>query len=222
MHLHQRPRGGGQLHPPRQRRLRAEGLPVHEVAPAPDGLPDQQSHHHQVGQRSQLEAPLFAEHKAHQHRRDHAAVDGQPAVPYSHGLRPVEGAVLFFESVQIEQHIVQPRAHDGQRHAPQHTVHEVVLFDAVPLLLLYAEGQRRQHSQCNEDTVPVDGLAADVERRGRGGKRPVPEKPRKPNGAVRHDAHASSSLGAITESAMWLRVTFSRRNASTSAAVMLS
>ena len=189
MHLHQRPRGGGQLHPPGQRRLRAEGLPVHEVAPAAHRLPDQETHHDQVRQRPQLEAPLFAEHEAHQHRRDHAAVDGQSTVPDGDGLRPVKGTIRFFEPVQIEQHIVQPRPHDSQGNAPQHAVHQVILGDPVLLLLLHAEPQRQQHAQRDDDSVPINGLSSDMEGYGRAGKGPVPEKPRKPDGAVRHDPH---------------------------------
>ena len=46
------------------------------------------------------------------------AVDGQPAVPDSHGLRPVKGAVRILEQVQIKQHIVQPRAHDSTGECP--------------------------------------------------------------------------------------------------------
>ncbi len=222
MHLHQCPCGGGQLHPPGQRRLDAEGLTVHEVAPASHRLPDQKSHHDQVRQRPQLEAFLFAEHQAHQECRDHAAVDGEPAVPDSHRLRPVKGAVRFFEPVQIEQHIVQPGPHNSQRDSPQHAVHQVVLGNTVLFLLLHAEPQRQQHAQRDDDAVPIDGLPANAEGYGRAGKGPVSEKPRKPDRAVRHDTHYYPSLGAITDSAMCCRVKFSRRNESTSSAVILS
>ena len=43
VHLNVRTRDGRQAHAPRQRRLRAEGLAVHEVAPAADALPDEQT-----------------------------------------------------------------------------------------------------------------------------------------------------------------------------------
>ena len=80
-------------------RLRAEGLAVHEVAPAAEYLPDQQPVAQQVEHRAERYL-LFAAHEPyHQHPGDDAAVNGEPAV--------VDGEYL----VRVLDVVIQPEEH---------------------------------------------------------------------------------------------------------------
>ena len=194
MDFHQLAGDGGQLHPPRQGGLGTEGLPVHEVAPPADALADEQAHHRKVKHGSQLIALVAADADAHDDHGDDGTVDGKAAVPDGDGLAEAEAAVAVFELIQIEQHIVNSCPHNGAGDAPQNTVQQVVLGDAVLGFLVHAPPDGDDQTKGDEDTVPVDAVA-DVQRLGAGGKGPVPEQAGEPDGAVSHNLHDDSSLG---------------------------
>ena len=187
MHLHQAAADGGQLHPPGQGRLHAEGLPVHEVAPAAHRLADHQTHDHQVHQGEEGELPLPGHHHAHDHHGDDRAVDGQTAVPDGHGPAPVEGAIGILIEIQVEDHVVEPGAQDAEGDAPEHRVQHVVLLQTVLLPPAHTERQRKQQACGDEDAVPVDAVAH-VDGLGRGRKCPIPEEAGETDGTVRHDS----------------------------------
>ena len=196
MHLNVRTRDGRQAHAPRQRRLRAEGLAVHEVAPAADELADKQADDDEVGHGEELKSLLAlapAQAQRDDDDGDDRPVDGETAVPDGDGLAPAERAVAVFEVVEIEQHIVNPRAEDAAGDAPEHAVEEVILADAVFLLLAHAKRQRQHKAERDENAVPVDAAAADVQRHGAGRELPVAEKPREADGAVCHNAQGDGS-----------------------------
>jgi len=186
--LHQFPSSGGQLHAPGQGGLGAEGLPVQEIAPAADGLADEQAHDHQVHHGPKLDVAAAAENDGHDHHGDDAAVNGQAAVPDGDGLGPAEMALMVLELTEIEQNIVQPGPHDGRGDAPQQPVDEVILPDAVFGALAHTPPQGYQHAQGDEDAVPIDAVA-DVDGLGADGDGPVAKKPREADGAVGHDLH---------------------------------
>ena len=175
MDVHRLTGTGDELHAPGQGGLAAECLTVHEVAPAAHGLTDEQTHNDQVGERAQLEAAAAAEDIAGGDGHDDTAVDGQSAVPNGDDPAPVQRTVSVFELGQVEDDVVDPCADDGQGHAPQHAVQQVILADAVLRPLAHTEPQGQHHAQGDEDAVPVDGLAADVEGHGGRGKLPVAE-----------------------------------------------
>ena len=188
MDLHQFPSSGGQLHAPGQGGLGAEGLPVQEIAPAADGLADEQAHDHQVHHGPQLDVAAAAENDGHNHHGDDAAVNGQAAVPDGDGLGPAEMALMVLELAEIKQNIVQPGPHDGRGDAPQQPVDEVILPDAVFGALAHTPPQGYQHTQGDENAVPIDAVA-DVDGPGADGDGPVAKKPREADGAVGHDLH---------------------------------
>ena len=123
MHLDQLSGFQRQLHTAENGSLRAEGLAVHEVAPATHDLADQQPHHHQIGQGAQLEALAFCHDDRQDHHRNDRAVDGKAAIPDGHRLAPVEFPVGVPEQVKIEDHIVQSCSDDTAGNAPQDAVH---------------------------------------------------------------------------------------------------
>ena len=70
-------RGAGpQAHPPGQRGLGAEGLPIDEVGPAADALAQQQAHHRQVRHGAHLDLLVPGVEKCHDGPGNHRAVDG--------------------------------------------------------------------------------------------------------------------------------------------------
>ena len=159
MYLHQLPGSGGQLHAPGHGGFRAKGLAVQEIAPAADGLADEQPHDHQVHHGPQLDMAAAAQDNGHDDHSDDAAVDGQAAVPDGDGLGPAEPVLVVLELAEIEQNVIDPRADDAAGNAPQQPVDQVILADAVFRALAHAPPQGHQHAQGDEDAVPVDAVA---------------------------------------------------------------
>ena len=118
MYLHQLPGSGGQLHAPGHGGFRTKGLAVQEIAPAADGLADEQPHDHQVHHGPQLDMAAAAQDNGHDDHSDDAAVDGQAAVPDGDGLGPAEPALVVLELAEIEQNVIDPRADDAAGNAP--------------------------------------------------------------------------------------------------------
>ena len=223
---------GGEAHPPGEGGLGAEGLPVHEVAPAADGLAQHEAHDAEVRHGPQPDALAAAVEEGHEEDGDDGAVDGEAAVPDGDDAAPVEAAVGIPEAVQVEEDIVGPGTQDAEGHAHEDQVQQVILLDAVMLGLPQAEEHAEEHAQAQNDAVPVDAVA-DVEGHGVGGEFPVPKEAGEADGGVREDVgigdgHASvpsfscSSAGRIRERAMRSSRTFCRRKARISSGWMLS
>ena len=226
MHLYIRPIDRGEPHPPGQGGFRAEGLPVHEVAPAADGLPQHEAHDAEVRHGPQPDVLPFAVEERHEEDRDDGAVDGKPPVPDGDDAAvraPVEASVGVSEPVQVEEHVIGPGPQDADGHAHQHEIQQVVLPDAVVPGLLQAQQHAEEQAQPQNDAIPVDAVT-NVQRYGVGGELPVPEKAGKADRGVCQDVsirdgHAlfpsfpCCSPGRIRERAMRSSLTFSRRNA---------
>ena len=103
MYVYRRTVGQGETHAAENSRFRAEGLAVHKVAPAADGLSDEQPHHAAVGHRPELDLLDAAKDECRQKAHDDCAVDGKPAVAYGEYL-----AGICREVIPFKQHIVKP------------------------------------------------------------------------------------------------------------------
>ena len=174
-----------QAHPPGKVRRPAKGLPIDEIGPAADGLSQQKAQDSHVAQsaKGQLLMPGVEEH--HQHRGDDRAVYGDAAVPHSDDAAPIQSAAPIAVQVQVEDHVVQPGAHDAAGHRPEHQIQNIVLRQPIALGLLHGEGQPRQQSHGQDDPIPVDPVA-DVDGDGIGVPLPIAEKPGKADGHVCH------------------------------------
>ena len=180
--------GGPKPHPPGQGGLPAEGLPVHEVAPAAHGLSDEETHDPQVRKGPGDDLLPFAEEDQHDKGRDHRPVDGHAAVPDPQHGGVIQRAVGAAVAIQIEDHIVQPGPDDAQGDLPDHHVVYVVRRDAVPLPLTAAEQHRQQQAQADDDSVPVDPVANVDGHRVRIDL-PVPEEAGKADGHIASRVH---------------------------------
>ena len=183
MYIHIRRGRRPEPHAPGELRRRAEGLSIHKVAPAANGLPNEKSLHAAVRQRPEGDLAAAAEKIRRQKARNDAAVAGKAAVPDAVGRRPVDRAVAPAKQVEVEKHIVNPRTDDGKRDDPEHRVDDIILAQAVFRRLLHAEIESQQHARGNDDAVPVDAVA-DVQCLGRHGELPVAEKAGKADGRV--------------------------------------
>ncbi|MPM64878.1 hypothetical protein SDC9_111769 [bioreactor metagenome] len=172
-----------QLHPPRERGLRAESLPVHEIAPATDALADKKAHDAKVEHCREFELFYLAVNKRNQNPHDHRAVHGDSAVPYGQHPTPVQTAVRVAVQVQIEDHIINTGADDAQRRGPEDHIDHVVLRQTKPLGLLHAEIQSGQQTQSQNNTVPVNAMP-DVDGNGVRVNLEPAEQPRKPDGHI--------------------------------------
>ena len=138
---------GGEAHPPGEGGLGAEGLPVHEVAPAADGLAQHEAHDAEVRHGPQPDVLAAAVEEGHEEDRDDGAVDGEAAVPDGHDAAPVEAAVRIPEAVQVEENVVDPGPQDAEGHTHEDEVQQVILLDAVVLGLLQAEEHAEEHAE---------------------------------------------------------------------------
>ena len=188
---------GPQPHPPGQGSLGAEGLPVHKIAPPANGLANEQAHGAQVrhGPELQLLFPGIQDrhHKAH----DNGAVNGQAAVPNGDHAAPIQTAVRCAVQVQVKKDIVQPGTDDAGRHRPQHHVQHVVLRQAEALGLLHAKQQARQHSQGQDDAIPIYTVA-DVDGDGVDVALPVAEQAGKADGHITQSCQLGYFLSWVT------------------------
>ena len=187
MHFNERAGAGPKAHTPGQRGLRAESLPVDEVAPAADTLAQQQSHDAKVRHGPELQLFHTGVTKGHDDAHNDRTVNGKAAVPHGHDLSPVQTTVRRAVQVQVEKHIVDAGADDARGHRPEHHVQHVVLREAKALGLLHAKQQTCQHGHRQDDAVPVHAMA-DVEGDGIDVAFPVAEQ------AGKADGHITQSL----------------------------
>ena len=221
MHLHAVEAGKPQLHPPGQGGFRAEGLPVDEVGPAANNLPQQQPHYRQIPHGKKRDLMALRVNQRHNDAYNHRAVNGQPAVPDPSHSRPVQAAVRSAVEIQIEQHIVEPGADDAAGQRPEHHIHYIVLRQAVVFGLLHAEVQPRQHGDGQNNPVPVDSVA-DMDGHRVNVQFPVPKQAGKADGHIFHCAHSRYFLSAAGTSARRICYCKRRRAFSASQRIRLS
>ena len=143
-----------QTHAQEAGRHAAVGLSVEEVAPAADGLPEQQTDAGQVQKGQDLELPHAGIDQHAEHRADDAAVDGKAAAADVEEAVPRDAGAE--ELVPLEDDIVQARADDGGRQADEHEIENVVLRDAELLGPAQAVRHGEQNADGNDDAVEFD------------------------------------------------------------------
>ena len=149
----------GQPHAPGQIRQAAKGLLITEVAPAADGLTDEQAVGTQIRKRRKLDLMHFAENQQDQHGGDHTAVNRQSSVPDGDGLLPVEGAVHIAVKFLIEEHIINARSNDPARRRKQHQINDPILLNAIAGGIVIAVDHREHKANGDDDAIPVDRLS---------------------------------------------------------------
>ena len=204
MHVHGFLAGQRQSHAGEGRRLAAEGLAVDEVAPAADALPDEQTGCADVRHRAEGDLPLPAPDDAGQDARDHAAVDGEPALP---DLERVERVLAVV--APLEDDVVQPRADDGQRDHPDEKVIERVRLDAAAAAVPRTVEHRQDEAHGDDRAVPVKRVTEERERRA-GVDAPVAEHGKADGGITHHRRHRRHLLSVSRPRAPDARVQTSR------------
>ena len=162
--VHQLIGNGGGAHAPRQRGQAAVGLHIDKVAPAANGLTNEQpvTAHIRIVPKGLV--AHFAVYRYGDHRCDHTAVDGQAAVPDGNGPPPVKGAVCTAKLRQIENHIVSSGPDDGQRHSEKQHINEFFTVHAQAGSLFRTVKHRQQKSKGDNDAIPIDVLTKQVQR----------------------------------------------------------
>ena len=140
-------------HAPRQRRVGAEGLLIEEVAPAAARLPDQKTERRDIEHREGVELAYPTHDQPGGERHDQAAVDAKAALPDVQDRFRVGkiGVALI-----AEQHIVQPRADEGQQRAHQDGIDHLVGIEAEGSCMGQAVDHRQQKADGDAHTVPFD------------------------------------------------------------------
>ena len=121
-------------------------------------LPDEQAGRAHVRHRAEGDLPLPAPDDAGQNARDHAAVDGESALP---DLERVDGVVAVV--APLEDDVVQPRADDGQRDHPDEKVIERVRLDAAAAAVPRTVEHREDEAHGDDRAVPVKRVAEEGE-----------------------------------------------------------
>lgn len=152
----------GQAHAAEDLRLRAEGFPVHEVAPAAQNLPDEQPEHRQIQHGGDGDLLMAADENDDDDAHDNAAVDGKSPVPDGKDL-PRIGQIV----VQVEEHIVEPGPDDAAGDDPQHQVKKVVGLDAEVPGIAGAVDHGQNEAKGDNDPVIVYVQAEKAETAGR-------------------------------------------------------
>ena len=159
--------------------LRAEGLPVEEIAPAADALADQQAQRHDVQIGRQLLLLHLGEEQQAQGGADDAAVDGDAALP------DVEsGNRVVLVVVPLEDHVVDSGADDGQGNGEENRVDHAVHIGAELLDPPAHVENRQQEAQGDDHAVEIDFSAEDGKGQGPGQVQPLNPQPGEGNCAV--------------------------------------
>ena len=138
-----------------------EGLPIHKVAPAADGLADQKAQGNQIHQRTQTQLFDPGVDDDADGRADDTAVNGQAAFP---DVEDGDGIVLI--AVPGEDAVVKSCAQNGKGHDAQHTVENVVIGKAELLAAAHTVDHGQYQAQGDDHAVKVDGQRADGEGTG--------------------------------------------------------
>src|SRR6266508_623044 len=144
---------------PRQVRGRAEGLFVEEVAPPAYGLAQCQARRRdvQIGDGRQAAPQRVA--AAEEETAQHAAVDGEPALPHGEDLGRKASVV-----VQVEGDVVEARADQAAEEAQLAGLEQVVGIDAAPPGLTVSQPEAKRHGARHQDPVPANRQAVTEKR----------------------------------------------------------
>ena len=183
MYIHGLPAGEREPHAGKGLGLAAERLAVDEVAPAADALADEQTGRADVRHDAEGDLLFPAPDDAGQQSRDHAAVDGEPALP---DLERVDGVLPVV--APLEDDVVQPRADDGDRDHPDEKIVERVRRDAAAAAVPRAVKHCEDEAHGDNHAVPVKRAAEERERRA-GVNAPVAEQGKADGGVTHHRRH---------------------------------
>ncbi len=161
--VYRRARCGGRIgdhHAPGQIGGPAKGLTIDKIAPPPDDLADEQPQgaHIQEGQgvKPLAVAPPKQQHDQDPH--DHAAINGQSALPDLHDVAQVLAVII-----PAVYHVIEPGPHHCAGQGDQQQIDHRI---GVGLKLAGAAHHihcRQQKSRRQKHTIPADGPAADME-----------------------------------------------------------
>ena len=148
----------GELHGKKAVIVFPEDLPVHEVSPAADGLPQNQSRH--AGVTHQQGALLFDPSVDEQgdERGDHRPIDGHAAVP---GVEDAQQIVLVI--IPGEHHIIDARPDDGEDHRINGKIPVVIRILPCHLGHVCRHEDARQHAHADDQAVEGNAEAKDAE-----------------------------------------------------------
>ena len=151
------------VEPPRQARGCPEGLLVEEVAPPAYGLSQRQARRGdvQVGDGRQPAPQRVA--AAEEETSQHAAVDGEPALPHSDDLGR-EAAVI----VEVEGDVVETRADEPAEEPELAGLEQIVGIYGAPPGLPVGQPEADRHGARHQDAVPAEGQGAQLQDDGAG------------------------------------------------------
>ena len=148
-------------HPPGSGGVGAERLDVDEVAPPADRLREDEPADREVGHGQELHLPPAADEAAHEKSADHAAVDGDAALP------EVEDADRVVRvDLPAEDHVVEARADDPADDRADDDVEHPVGVEAEGAGALQDIEDREQEPRRDDDAVPADRPVDAGDRKG--------------------------------------------------------
>ena len=203
-------------HPQERVGHRAKGLPVEEVAPATHALADEEAQRHQIQHGGQLHFPASGIHCHTGNGAQHAAIDGQTAIP---DVQHTDGVGRKF-FLPLEDAVISSGADNSHRHDPQHAIGQIVGLQAELRSPLPAVDHRQHQTQRDDGAVIVDAQGTDLQNAAR-----IPLDPqageRDGGILIKHTYPSvfSSESGTTTLSAQRSRQTVFFKNSSISSAV---
>ena len=151
----------GNLHGKQAVVIVTENFPVHEVAPAADGLSQDKAGHGGVPHEQRILFLDPAPHKQRDKRRDDSAVYRHTAAAQT---KDTEQIVLVI--IPGKDHIINPCPNYGKNHRPNRKIPIVILI--LPRLFcdLYCRQQTRYNPDADDETVKGNLKAEHAERPG--------------------------------------------------------
>ena len=141
-------------HSPGRVGICAEGLLIHEVAPASDSLTDKQADAAHIKEVKNIYLSDLADYERGDESADYSAVDGESALPDLRNLRRMELVI-----VPLEYNIVRTRAYYSRESAvDEHIEH---LIEAYAPLVGHSAAEERGEYKAEGDNDPVE-LDADL------------------------------------------------------------
>ena len=137
----------------------AEGLLVYEVAPAADGLADEEAQGGHIQHGGHLQLTQLGHEPAEHQGPDDAPVDGKAALP---DVEDLDGVAPILVAV-VKDAVVEAGADDGPYQAHQHRIDEAVGVHVHLLAGPEGVAHPQQEAQGDEDAVPAHLEIADGE-----------------------------------------------------------
>lgn len=154
----------------RGQNFRAVAFHVEVIAPAADGLRQQNAGDQRIRQCEKIQLfPPGIEERRQQAAQD-PAVDGDAAFPdiqYGNGIRP--------ELIQTHENVVKPRAHDPEGNDPKRQVDNGVLRQLAAAFLLFCQQNGAENARHDQHAVPADAQKKSAAVGNRQAFRPFPK-----------------------------------------------